>query len=459
MLLSACVHIESQPLEPQRSLNMLERRRLTDAEVLARVQAAFPDSQLSSPQAPWDRGELLVAALQLNPGLAEARSQITQAAAAIRTAHAIQNPTISLASEYDVSRAAEPTWLWGVSSSMLLDTFLSRNLRTNIAAAGLRGARADFSDAVWSVRRELRVALLSAVIAERRIPALELQTRQREDLVRLVRARVSAGEAARPAALQEELELARSRAALEEARRAQSEARAKLSAALGVSMTALNGVVLRWDDIEELSLPPQTQFAALRERALLARPDLERAIADYDARELELRQQARAQYLQLSLGPGYTWDHGIRKVTFGASLSLPVFNQNQGPIAEALAAREAAGQHALAVQAMVLSDIEVQTAMYENALDALSRAREQRATSEALAQSAREALVIDAEDRPTTLAAELVAGTERLAELDAIERAQLALGQLEDALRAPLFGPETALFREGAPSALVQDLP
>jgi len=455
---AGCTHIEPQPLEPKRSLEMLEQRRLTDADVLARVQAAFPDSE-RAPQATWDRGELLVAALHLNPALAEARSRITQAAAALPTARALQNPIVSLASEYNLSRAAEPTWLWGISSSVLLDTFLSRNLRTQIAATGVRGARADFADAVWSARRELRIALLSVVIAERRVPTLELQTQWRDELVRLSRARVSAGEAARPDALQAELELVRSRVALEDARRAQAEARAKLAATVGVSMTALNGALLRWDDLEQLSLPPQSQLAALRERALLARPDLERAIADYDTRELELRQQIRAQYPQVALGPGYTWDHGVRKITLGASLSLPIFNRNQGPIGEALARREAAGQHALAVQARILNELEAQTQLYVSALSALDRAREQRAVSEALAQSARNALAIDAQDRPTTVSAEVAVGTERLAELDALERAHLMLGQLEDALRAPLFGPETALLRDGSLSAVPADSP
>ena len=48
-------------------------------------------------------------------------------------------------------------------------------------------------------------------------------------------------------------------------------------------------------------------------------------------------------------------------------------------------------------------------------------------------------------DRPTLLAAEVALNAETLAELDALDRAQQALGQLEDAVRAPLSGPETSL--------------
>jgi hypothetical protein len=120
------------------------------------------------------------------------------------------------------------------------------------------------------------------------------------------------------------------------------------------------------------------------------------------------------------------------------------------------ARREAAGKHALAVQTQILNEIESQTQAYSMALSALERAHEQVAASEALANLARRALTINAEDRPTTLAAEVTADTERLAELDAIEHAQLALGHLEDALRTPLFGPETTLLRQALSASLPQ---
>jgi outer membrane protein TolC len=218
-----------------------------------------------------------------------------------------------------------------------------------------------------------------------------------------------------------------------------------LAAALGVPVAALSGVTPQWDDIDSPQPMAEAALTSLRERALLSRATMTRAIADYDSRELDLKQQMSAQYLQASLGPGYTYDHGVRKVTFGASIALPIFNRNEGPIAEAYAARETAGQHVLTVQAGILAEVEAATATYSTALEALTRIREQRAASEQLARATRRALEIDATDRPTALAAELGASTERLAEIDALDRAQQALGALEDALHAPVSGPETHL--------------
>ncbi len=447
-LLAGCAHYEAKPLAPAQLLQQIEHRRLTDADVVARVRlatASTPEGVADTAPITWGRAQLLVAALQLSPSLAEARAQLAQVAATQGTARAIQNPTVSLATEYDLSRAGEPPWLYGIGTSFLLDAFLARRQRIDLAQASLRGARADFSEAVWTVRRDLRAALLGVVIPESRVHALELDVQQRVQLASLAQARVAAGESARSDSLQAQLELSRSQVALDEARRLLAEGQGKLAAVLGVSAEAVKGIAPRWEDLEDLRFPSEPALQALREQALLARPDLERAIADYVAKELELRQQTRSQYLQASLGPGYTYDHGVRKVTLGASIAVPVFNHNEGPIAEAAAAREAAGRHAITVQAAILSEIDSAMAAYASSLAALERVRSQRITNEALATSARRALDADASDRPTWLAAELAVSTERVAEVDALERAQQALGQLEDAVRTPLFGPETTL--------------
>jgi outer membrane protein TolC len=443
--LAACAHYEPKPLVPERTLQALEARRLTDPALISHIREKTGSAETQSDAAHWDRAELFLAALELNPGLAEARAQLEQVTAGLKTARALQNPTLTIAAEYDVSRAAEPPWLWGLGTGFLLDAFVGRSVRVNLAQAAVRGAHADLTNAAWSVRRDLRATLLVATIAQRRVALLEHDVQQRSDLARLAQARVEAGESARSDGLQAQVELARSSVALEEARRALIESRARLAATIGVTESALSEVSVGWDDLEQLPRVDSGALMELRSRALLSRPDLERAIADYDARELELKQQVGVQYLQASLGPGYTYDHGIRKATFDASVALPIFNRNEGPIAEALAAREVAGRHALAVQATILSEVDSAARSYASALEALARARAQRVAGESLAEAARRAFAADASDRPTLLATEVALNAGRLAELDAIDRAQQALGQLEDALRTPLAGPETLL--------------
>ena len=444
-MLQGCVHHAPQPLRLERNLQELEARRLTDPIVLRQVRSKLGTGRSAAADGGWGRAELLVAALEFNPALGEARAKLQQAAAGLANARALPNPTLSLASEYDLARASEPSWLWGVGSSFLLDGVVGRPVRIDLAQAELRGARADFADALWSVRREVRASVLAVVMAQRRVALLEPATQHWETLRRMAATRIETGESPRSDELQAEVELARSRAALEDARRGLAEGRSRLAAALGVGAPALEAVKVEWNDVEELPAVTDEMLADTRGRALLSRSDLARAIADYDARELELKQQTRAQYLQISLGPGYTYDHGVRKLTLGASIGLPVFNHNQGPIAQALAARETAGLHVLATQAGILHEIDAAAAAYALAVAAREKIRAQRLASESLASAAGRAFTAGAIDHPTRLGAEVSLNVERLAELDALDRAQQALGQLEDALRTPLSGPEVSL--------------
>jgi outer membrane protein TolC len=444
LALVGCASYSPRPPDPEQNRTVFEARRLSDPVLAQRlVQLLPPPAQ--PPAGSWGTAELLIAAAHFNPALAEARVHVTEALAAVTTASTIPNPTLALSFEYDLQRYAESPWLWGASTAFLWDSALRRRLRTELAQTGVRAARLDYAEALWGVRRDLRAALLTAVIAERRLALLAGAERDRAELAGLVERRVTAGESAASERLQGELELARTREAAAEAARALDEARARLAVVVGVPVRALEGQTLRFDSLETPEPANEPQLAELRERALLSRADLERAIGDYQAREIELRQQVRAQYPQLTIGPGYLYDHGIRKATLGVSFALPVFDHNRGPIAEASARRDAAGLHLLTVQAQILGDIDAARSAYHLALEALAAAHAQSERARALAESVARGLAVGADDRPTLLAARLAAGADALVELDALERAQQALGQLEDALRAPLAGAETAL--------------
>lgn len=80
------------------------------------------------------------------------------------------------------------------------------------------------------------------------------------------------------------------------------------------------------------------------DRFLLAgRPELRAGEAAYRRAEQELRLAVIAQYPRLGLGPAFEKElEGDKALGLALSLELPVFNQNQGEIAERRAARERA---------------------------------------------------------------------------------------------------------------------
>lgn len=393
---------------------------------------------------PLDRAQLLAIATENNATLRAARQQMQVAAAALTTARALPDPTLNLGGEYQQSQVSESPWLWSLSVDWLLDA-TQRNLRTQLANTQLQAARLDYAEALWGVRRELRAALLALLIGAQRAEVLASSLAEQQRLVAQLQQRVALGAASNLELLPLQQELARLQTAQINLTTQHAEALAKMATLLGLPVASVQNSQFLWDDLLTVSSLDAAQLLRWREQALLSRADLEHAVLEYQGRELELHQQIRRQYPQVSIGPGFTWDHGVRTITAGLSMTLPLLSRNRGPIAEAVARRDATGDAVLAAQAGIFNEIDAARAAYQTGVDALRAQLQQNDAAEALVHRAEQALSVGAGDQPDVTAARLNWNTQRLAVLDQIEAMQRALGQLEDALRRPLSGPETIL--------------
>src|SRR6185369_12284368 len=137
------------------------------------------------------------------------------------------------------------------------------------------------------------------------------------------------------------------------------EAEARVAAAIGVPVRALADVTLPDGldaDVAAMLLGLPADVA--RRRALLSRSDVRQAVAAYAAAEATLALELARQYPDVHLGPGYQFDEGQNKWSVGLSVDLPIVNRNEGPIAEAAAARDEAAARLLATQASAIADVE-----------------------------------------------------------------------------------------------------
>ncbi|MGD8817714.1 MAG: TolC family protein, partial [Acidobacteriota bacterium] len=123
----------------------------------------------------------------------------------------------------------------------------------------------------------------------------------------------------------------------------------------------------------------------------------------------------------------------------------PIFNKNEGPIAEAEAAREEAAARMLAAQASVFNDIDAAMAAYQAATEKsgaseelLAQLREQEALSST-------AYRLGEVSRLALLSAQLELATGELARLETLGQAQQAAGELENAIQSPLDLPSWVL--------------
>jgi outer membrane protein TolC len=443
ILLGACASYQPAPLDAAAAAQKFSARRLDAAEVRQRIARALPGDSEPWPPRQWDRAQLLVAALALNPTLAVARVRVEAALAHEGAAAQQPNPQLTLQSEY--ARDEPHPWLYGLGLELLLPSSQRRELQVQLARMETSSARWDLLDEAWAVRRALVAALSEHEAATRQLRLLEQLAGNQDALVELERRRVAAGETDSSgllAAGRARIEIEQQRA---QAQAAAAAAQSALAAVLGVAPAALDDIAWAWPEWGDDGAPDEATLASARAQALRSRADLGAAIDAYAAAENRLHQAVLAQYPQIHLSPGYYWDHGIAKLPLDAAFELPLFHRHEGEIAEARAARELAGARMLATQATIIGAIDAALRAEGDArasldagarsLESLRRQRRQNAT----------ALRLGAIDASEDLAALVLVLRGELGVVELRARWQAARNALEDALHAPLSGPELKL--------------
>jgi outer membrane protein TolC len=444
-LLAACAATPGPaPLDPSNTAAAFSARRL---DQLA--------SDLPSPSQGWDRAQWLSAALQLNPQLAEARSEVATTAAAERTAAQHANPTMNLFAEYVGIAAHSADWLYGLSLDFLLRRPGERARAMHYAALETALANSDLAESIWSVRAALRQALLDVASSRDESGLLEALIAERQMLLASDRARADAGDISRTLILADELELSRVQQRLRQAQARRVDAVSRLAAAVGVPVAALDEIPVRWDDWADIGALTPTRSGDWRSAALIGRPAIIHALRQYDLAEISLQSELAKRWPELHLTPGYAWGgEGVREdplngftqeTALGLGFELPVFNQHQGPIGEALARRAAAGQHLIAAQAELFEQIDRAELAWPRARAAWEDAAGVVAIADRQHAAEQRSLAAGASDRAGLVTAQIATTEAQLLLLAAAYDAESAFGALEDAYHRPLQGPESEL--------------
>jgi outer membrane protein TolC len=435
---AGCKTYQARPLAAAATAAALEARTLDAPALRAFLETNLPTTLPAWPPVVWSFSELTLVAFYYHPSLEVARAQWAVAQAGLGTAGGRPNPVLSATPGYSANAPAGLSpWFPAVTLDVPIETAGKRAHRIATAEHLSEAARLNVLSAAWQVRSQLRTALGEADFARGRVALLGRQVEMQGRLVGLLEQRLAAGAVAATEITPARIARLKTQSELTAARQQLAAARVQLAQALGLPVKAIEALQLA----PQPPLPPASaaEFlsAAVRDRALQGRPDVLAALAEYAASESALHLEIAKQYPDVHLAPGYQFDQGEHKWSLGLSLELPVLNRNQGPIAEALARRDEAGARFLAVQARVLGEIDRaaqgHAAVAEQMQSSESLLAAQRRQADALA-AARQAGAADTLD---VAAAQLEAATAELAVLDAQNRTQQALGQLEDALQIP----------------------
>ncbi len=448
ILLAGCATYRPEPIAPAGAAAALDARTLDDPRLASFIEAAAPAS--GGPQRGWTLETLTAAALYFHPDMPLADAKLAVAQAAIRTAAQRPNPTFNLTPQYNATMLTPSPWTVGAAINILLETFGKRPQRIQQARDLAEAAKFDLGTAAWQVRGRVRTAMVDLWAAQQRVEISERRLDLQAQLVGFLERRGAVGEASGLDIARERVNRDQFSLALQDARRDVADARAVLATAIGVPVRALDGVTLDLSGVETAAPPTAASEPELRRRALTSRTDIQSSLSQYAAAQSALRLQIVSQYPNITLGPGYQYDQGADKFSLSVAADLPIFNQNQGPIAEALARRRQAQAGFTALQAQVIGQIDRGWAAYQSASQSL-------AVADALVgqQEGRQARTADLFragqiDHVTLLAGDLEVAATQLGRLQALVSQRQALGQIEDALQQPVFVPALSIL----PSAI-----
>lgn len=434
-LLSGCARFDPQPLSPVQSAARLETRSLNDPGLKQYVETTFHPAN-SWPPVAWDFTNLTLVAYYYSPDLDVARAKWRGSQAGQKTAAQRPNPTLSFLPTYDTTTTFPSPWVLTSLLDVPIETAGKRKYRKAEAAELSESARLNLASVAWQVRSRLRHSLVALEAAQKAETTLAQQQTIQTENVRLLELQFQSGAISAFELTQARLGSDNTRLAWRDAQRASAEARVQLAEALGVPVGALEGARFSFADLEVL--PADAPPAEIRRQALLNRPDILGALADYAASQSALQLEIAKQYPDVHLNPGYEFDQGDNKWSVGFTVELPVLNQNQGPIAEARAKRAEFAANFNAVQARALAEIERALAGYRAALQKNADAAALQTRLQEQEQSAKNMFDAGEISAADLAALRLQLSASVLAWQEAFASAQQALGALEDALQSPV---------------------
>jgi cobalt-zinc-cadmium efflux system outer membrane protein len=269
-----------------------------------------------------------------NPRLTIAAAQTESARASILTARAYPNPETALDLGRQRSRDADAregnVFVFGLAQPIDLPSV--RDPRIRAAEASLEGSQFAQQESRLALRAAVKIAFYEVI--RRRSDAELAADNQKllEDIRRRIAVRVEVGEAPRLELTRADAEARSAANATASARLRVTEARAQLYALTGLTATAGR-------DVDgTLEQPPSLPtLEALREQVLERYPLLAQSRADIRRAEARLETERALRTPQPTVRAGVNQDPDQRQILLGVSIPIPVWNQRQGQIGEAVA--------------------------------------------------------------------------------------------------------------------------
>lgn len=437
---------EPRPLPAQADVARLEGRRLDDPELRSWL-AAHGQNVAVWPLPQWDLTGLILAAGYAHPDRALMQAESELAAARKQMAAAQRNPGMEFGGEHhDDTGGGVTPWSIGAAISWVLEPPSRRAARMEKADAEARVASRNADLGRWSLRSAVRDRYLELCGTQRELDGLNRRLELYDGGVALIERHQALGEATGFEVSNLRLEASRIRLAAARNEARLPALRVRLAAAAGVAPAAFDAATIDCADLA--SLPPADRWGVvdLQGTALTARADILLQLDRYAVSEAVLREAIAGQYPDVTLTPGYFFDQADNIWRLGAALVLPLFDRNEGPIAEARAAREAEARRFESMQAAIIGEVRQAHAAGIAALQATIAADAVIETGRAQEDRVRHRIELGETGRLALIRAELETADAEAARQSLLADAWRAVADLEDATHTPMLTPERGVI-------------
>ncbi|NMM35892.1 MAG: TolC family protein [Glaciimonas sp.] len=437
-VLSGCAIYHAQPIAPAALIQSFEARSLDNPELQQYVSSHSNGKVNSNVSNIWDLKTLTLAAFYFSPDLDVARAKSGTSQAAVQTAGQRPNPSLQFPLGYTSNaKNGESPYTFGLGLDIPIETAGKRGYRITQAQQLSNAARYNVGNVAWQVRSRLRNQMLTLYAANHRASILKQQITAQQQVVEMLNKRLAVGAASAPEVNQGRMTLIQNRLDLDNAQQQAQDARAKMASVIGLPVSVLSGTCIRFDAFKQAY--PEMPSEDIRHHAILNRADVLGALSEYEASQAALQLEIAGQYPDIHLGLGYTFDAGANKFTFPVSgIPLPLFNHNQGPIAEATARRTEVAARVNALQIQALNDADRALQNYRIAVKHLRLAESLFSVQQQQLTYLQSSFRAGETDRLTLTLAQHEFYANDLARQDARVQVQKNIGQLEDAMQRPL---------------------
>jgi cobalt-zinc-cadmium efflux system outer membrane protein len=306
--------------------------------------------------------QALALAERASPRLAASVAQTSGARAGILTARAYPNPTADFDAGHQSARdaASKSGPVGAVGISQPIDLPGVRAPRVRGAEAALEASEFALQEARLALRNAVKQAYYDVLRREAELDLAEDNRKLLEDIRRRIAVRVDVGEAPKLELTRADAEALSALNAANSARLRVREATARLRAAIGAPLP--DDVDVEGDFSATPALPALPQ---LRDEVLARYPAIAQAQADVRRAEARVETERALRTPQPTLRAGFDQDPDFRQTRLGIALSIPLWNQRQGQIGEAVAAMQEATARAELRRVEVVAALESAYSRYQ----------------------------------------------------------------------------------------------